>query len=77
MTKLVRKGVFETNSSSTHALVIPHKVDEENYNLSDSLDHNYTYGREESRLVDDWDEKLAYLYITIRELVGYEWNKDS
>jgi len=75
--KLIRKGTFETNSSSTHALVIPHEVDEENYNLNDSLDHNYAYGREESRLVDDWDEKLAYLYITIRELVGYEWSKDQ
>ena len=45
--KLIRKGTFETNSSSTHALVVPHKVDEENYDLYDSLDHNYCYGREE------------------------------
>lgn len=70
--KLVRRGTFETNSSSTHALVIPHKVEDNNYNLSDSLDHNYVYGREESRLVEEWDEKLAYLYIAIKELSDWD-----
>lgn len=75
--KLIRRNTFETNSSSTHALVIPHKVDEENYDLYDSLDHNYSYGREESRLVDDWDEKLAYIYITIKELADYKWDDDQ
>ena len=39
----VRFGTFETNSSSTHALVIPHKVKDYNYSLSDSLDNNYCY----------------------------------
>lgn len=73
--RLIRRNTFETNSSSTHALVIPHKVDNENYELGDSLDHNYSYGREESRLVDNWDEKLAYVYITIKELNEWAGNK--
>ena len=49
--RLIRQGTFETNSSSTHALVIPHKVDEERYDLYESLDSNYGFGRDESRLV--------------------------
>ena len=75
--RLIRRNTFETNSSSTHALVIPHKVKKENYDLNDSLDHNYYYGREECRLVDDWDEKLAYLYIVIKELKDYKWDKNQ
>lgn len=75
--RLVRPNTFETNSSSTHALVIPYKVQNKDYELYDSLEHNYSYGREESRLVDHWDEKLAYLYITIHELVDYEWDKNQ
>ena len=70
--KLIRKNVFETNSSSTHSLVVPKKVKDENYELEDSLDHDYSFGREESRLVDSWDEKLAYIYMTIKEL--NEWS---
>lgn len=63
--RLIRQGTFETNSSSTHALVIPHEVDEERYNIYDSLDHEYCYGREECRMIDDWDEKLAYVYYVL------------
>lgn len=75
--KLIRKGVFETNSSSTHSLVVPHKVDEENYSLEQSLDQDYCFGRGESRLVDYWDEKLAYIYITIKELKSRFWRKEG
>ena len=71
MTILKRESIFETNSSSTHSLVVPKKVKEENYSLSDSLEHNYYYGREESRLVEYWDEKLAYLYIIITQVKKY------
>lgn len=73
--KLIRKGTFETNSSSTHALVVPHKVDNENWSLNDSLDHEYGFGRQESRLVEDWDEKLAYVYIVIKDFS--EWNHNQ
>lgn len=64
--KLVRSNIFETNSSSTHVLVIPHNVNEEEYNLYDSLDHDYAFGRGESRLVDYYDEKLAYVYYVLK-----------
>lgn len=75
--KLIRQGTFETNSSSTHALVVPHKVKKGKYDLFDSLDHEYCFGRGESRLVDDWDEKLAYIYYTIHSLVGYKWRDNQ
>ena len=73
--KIIRDGVFETNSSSTHALVIPHKVDEEHYDLYDSLDHDYGFGRCESRLVESWDEKLAYVYYVLKDFL--DWNSVS
>lgn len=69
--KIIRCGTFETNSSSTHAIVVPKKVTNETWNMSDSLYHNYEFGRQESRLVDDWDEKLAYAYMIVKNFK--EW----
>ena len=63
--KTIRYNTFETNSSSTHAIVVPKQVDSEKYDLYDSLDHDYAFGREESRLCDSWDEKLAYTYMML------------
>ena len=63
--KTIRYGTFETNSSSTHAIVVPKQVNSENYVLYDSLDHDYAFGREECRLCDSWDEKLAYTYMML------------
>lgn len=63
----IRYGIFETNSSSTHAIVIPKEVKEDGYNAYDSLDHNYGFGREECRLCDNWDEKLAYAYMLLKD----------
>lgn len=65
--KTIRYGSFETNSSSTHAIVVPKQVDSEKYDLYDSLDHDYAFGREESRLCDNWDEKLAYAYMLLKD----------
>lgn len=62
-----RKGVFETNSSSTHAIVIPKEMNSKYEMLFESLDHNYYFGREECRLVEYWDEKLAYIYIVLKD----------
>ena len=73
--KTIRRNIFETNSSSTHAIAIPKEVDREEYSLMDNYDHNYGFGREECRLVSDWDEKLAYIYIILKDYK--EWNKDS
>lgn len=70
----IRYGTFETNSSSTHAIVVPKKVNDDNYCLYDSLDHNYGFGREECRLCDNWDEKLAYAYMLLKD--NCELSKD-
>ena len=65
--KKIRYGIFETNSSSTHAIVIPKEVKEDGYDTYDSLDHDYGFGREECRLCDNWDEKLAYAYMLLKD----------
>lgn len=63
----IRYNTFETNSSSTHAIVVPKQVNSEKYDLYDSLDHDYAFGREECRLCDNWDEKLAYAYMLLKD----------
>lgn len=66
--KTIRYGSFETNSSSTHAIVVPKKIDGEDWDYMDGLFHGYGFGRGiESRLVDNWDEKFAYAYIILKE----------
>ena len=72
--KTIRYGSFETNSSSTHAIVIPKSVKEEDWDMGDSLDHKYDFGREECRLVDHWDEKLAYTYMILKDFEGWTDN---
>ena len=69
--KTIRHGSFETNSSSTHAIVIPKRVKEEDWGMEDSLDYKYDFGREECRLVDHWDEKLAYTYMILKDFEGW------
>lgn len=73
--KTVRYGSFETNSSSTHAIVIPKKVSEDSYDLYDSLDHDYAFGREECRLCEHWDEKLAYAYMLLT--TNCDWSQND
>ena len=75
MKQTIRPGIFETNSSSTHAIVVPHDVTEKNYSIYDSLRHDYGFGREECRLVDDWDEKLAYVYLILKDYESYNENR--
>ena len=72
--KTIRYGSFETNSSSTHAIVIPKRVKEEDWAMEDSLDHKYDFGREECRLVNHWDEKLAYTYMILKYFEGWTDN---
>ena len=69
--KTIRYESFETNSSSTHAIVVPKQVNSEKYVLYESLDLDYAFGREECRLCDSWDEKLAYAYMML--INNYEW----
>lgn len=73
--KTIRYGSFETNSSSTHAIVVPKHVDNDSYNLYDSLENNYCFGREECRLCEAWDEKLAYAYMLLN--TNYEWTQSD
>ena len=58
--KKIRYNTFETNSSSTHAIVVSKEMERNDYD-SFSWDRNYSFGREESRLVYEIDEKIAYL----------------
>lgn len=67
----IRYGSFETNSSSTHAIVVPKQTTNETLSMFDSLDHDYSFGREECRLVDNWEEKLAYAYIVVKNFKEY------
>ena len=71
--KQIRKNVFETNSSSTHSIVISkknHKL--QNKDLYSSIwrhddRYEYEFGREAYRLVNKWDEKLAYAYLALKD----------
>ena len=60
----VRKALFETNSSSTHAIVVPKReLDSEDYDLYCSWeDYGLEFGRQTYRMLDNWDLKLAYIY---------------
>lgn len=73
--KTIRYGSFETNSSSTHAIVVPKKVNDDSYELYDSLDHDYGFGRCECRLCEHWDEKLAYAYMLLN--VNCDWSQSD
>lgn len=64
--KKIRYGTFETNSSSTHAIVVPKKIGKGDWDYSDGLDHGYGFGRQECRLCDNWDEKFAYAYMILK-----------
>ena len=63
--KLVREGTFETNSSSTHAIVITKENNPKKYNFEDGNDREYYFSRDNGKLVDTWNEKLAYCYAII------------
>ena len=69
--KQIRKGLFETNSSSTHAIVVSLKRDtvfklRDLYTSWDTYD--FCFSRESYRLLEGWDNKLAYVYIVIQKI---------
>ena len=69
----LRHSLFETNSSSTHALVVP-KDEIFTYDLDSSSwdwDYNYCFDRQDYRILQSWDQKLAYLYIVLLEIGQY------
>ena len=73
----IRHGVFETNSSSTHSLVLFHQSDIEKLKLkdTDAPPDDYGYHWNNFILVSD-DAKLDYLVATIRaNFNGYIYEK--
>ena len=61
----IRKGLFETNSSSTHSIVIGNNGEDIYDNLPDKV---YFYGGEfgwEHEVYDDVESKASYLYTSI------------
>ena len=67
----IRSGLFETNSSSSHAIVVSLEKDYEITwsDLYSSWDeYDFEFGRELYRLLGSWDYKLAYIYIILLEI---------
>ena len=61
-----RNGIFETNSSSTHAIAVIKDKDIELDKIYDPWDeYDFEFGRETYRLLETWDYKLAYVYIVL------------
>lgn len=69
--RIIRNNVFETNSSSTHALVIP--KENTKYGLETSWNTDYEFDRE-SGFYNQWDKKTAYAYMAVK--YHYEDNDD-
>lgn len=70
--KQVRQKLFETNSSSTHSIVVSLERNYEptEYDLYTSWEeYDFQFGRETYRLLDCWDYKLAYIYIVLLGIV--------
>lgn len=71
----VRKSLFETNSSSTHAVVVTKEMQyETNYKEFFSFS-GYCFGRCESHIVDTLCSKLAYVYLVVNDLVHWKHNE--
>lgn len=65
MKRQVRRGVFEANSSSTHAICISKNHDTSNLKLPDSVSFDHgEFGWECRKLRHVW-EKASYLYEAI------------
>lgn len=67
----IRKGLFETNSSSTHCIVI---ADDDSYNVNYTDTLEFTLGQFgwEHRIYNDTFTKAQYLYTAIKYLEDEE-----
>ena len=63
--KQIRKNIFETNSSSTHAIVIPRQAEITIPKLPKKLELDAEYFGWEKDTHDDWRTKLSYLVAAI------------
>lgn len=83
--ELIRNNIFETDSSSTHALVIAKEYKELPYHTHSKVvnpdsylkagflcEDDYTFDRSPFKLCNSWDEKLAYMYIVLRSRITEE-----
>ena len=71
----IRKSLFETNSSSTHAVVVTKEMlCETDYKEFFSYG-GYCFGRCESHIVDTLCNKLAYVYIAVADLIHWKDNE--
>jgi hypothetical protein len=73
----IRKSLFETNSSSTHAICIHKNSKPENFQDKYYLYsfESFCYGRCESELIESTIGKIAYAYIVAKDLSNWESNK--
>jgi hypothetical protein len=71
----VRNLLFETNSSSTHAIVVTKEMQNNTEYKELHSYEGYCFGRCESKLVDSLCNKLAYTYIVVEDLIGWKDNE--
>lgn len=71
----VRKSLFETNSSSTHAVVVTKEMQYETDYKEFFSHEGYCFGRCESHIVDTLCNKLAYVYIAVSGLIHWKENE--
>ena len=79
MTTLIRRGVFETNSSSTHSLVITEAVDFQTVSLNDwgaLVIHPQDFGWEQETY-GDAESKLSYTAIYVRDWVQNQSEQEA
>ena len=69
----VRKSLFETNSSSTHAVVVHKHSDNKVEPVTEYLDdNNFLFGRQLLRILETITEKFAYAYIVVKDMSEYK-----
>ena len=74
MAMTIRKGVFETNSSSVHTLVIGNNADDFMNHLPSKVDFTFGEFGWEFDAYDDTHSKASYLYTAIYDVY---WKQDE
>ena len=74
----IRKNIFETNSSSTHSLVICPREEDYKYNsLKKMTIKGDYYGRPAPKILSETEDKLNYIWTAICDLfLSISWTKD-
>ena len=69
MKRQIRKGVFETNSSSCHSICIATGLEQEELHFPDKVTFRYGEFGWEHKCLDTVEEKASYLYTAIYYMV--------